>query len=914
METKTYSYSYSNETFSGCDMVATILMPDAVTGQKQPYVIGELQTISYSIHQDRQPVRSIGNINVKDYVMGPRTIAGSLVFAVFNKHFAKKIMTDISKTVSPGYAFMIDELPPFDIVLSIANEYGLRSKMVIYGIRLVNEGQVMSINDIFTENTYQFVATDLEYLTDENNYSSGYSNGRRLYQIKNEPDTGINTGNRAPYVPSNVEDLTTIHLNYRVKQNAKTDRLGLVDLWLTPETQEGTISVKSDSYSTEFSVASRTETSKIMSLHLPVGLYEAKWYKDKRSSTVKFAITEDIDQAQDKMPAPLVEFISDNKITVKANYKKHTHITYTDKDDNTFKVKLAGCKATLKDLIPNTEYIIASCNETMTSKSETVKTKTLEHGYDLYQDFLQYLMYNKKALHNDDFNKYITVVTSARDLFFSASGYENIIDTFIDVGKDFSKQLNSLNQSDFTSIIEYQEEVNRLSALILISEELTVLSSSIETDKIYGYNYETMVVEAPQVVKAYKGNAALLVNETIDSIDFYRQFAKTVQFSKNIKKRNFEEKDEGYLCIFEGRPGLKHCAYAINEHGFKSPRVDFFTLSETSKVMQNELIEQQEEEVKYQLEKARSYYGHLIDNTLTENETKRVLTEAIKDNVAATVSAPQIVNTTNRSITISLDENEELIKDNNLMIAVSPLNNALIKTPIYKEFAQSETTITLDTHGLRPNESYVIWVENNEEEQISKCITTVTKDTEGIADEHEAKINKFTIDMIVEKLKSSLKEAECYSTVLDNIINTHADNIESHKANILDNILKSMIVEQQYIADFYDVLYVFFSVYMTETYTINEDFFTEAPVLNRDNKTILINEDCVVNRFNIGTTDINKEIKHIQAGNYIELNNSTPYTVLSFTDSNLSKRSGFILINNYSENYITFNMTVKAGA
>ena len=78
--------------------------------------------------------------------------------------------------------------------------------------------------------------------------------------------------------------------------------------------------------------------------------------------------------------------------------------------------------------------------------------------------------------------------------------------------------------------------------------------------------------------------------------------------------------------------------------------------------------------------------------------------------------------------------------------------------------------------------------------------------------------------------------------------------------------------------------------------------------------TLCNNLGDVVNRFNIGTTDINKEIKHIQAGNYIELNNSTPYTVLSFTDSNLSKRSGFILINNYSENYITFNMTVKAGA
>ena len=52
-------YSYSNESFSGCDMVATILMPKPNSTEKISYVIGELQTISYSIHMDRKPVRSI---------------------------------------------------------------------------------------------------------------------------------------------------------------------------------------------------------------------------------------------------------------------------------------------------------------------------------------------------------------------------------------------------------------------------------------------------------------------------------------------------------------------------------------------------------------------------------------------------------------------------------------------------------------------------------------------------------------------------------------------------------------------------------------------------------------------------------------------------------------------------------------
>ena len=58
--------------FSGADMVAVcnILGEDVV--------LGTLQTISYSLHMERNAVRSIGNINAKDYTQGPRTIGRSV--------------------------------------------------------------------------------------------------------------------------------------------------------------------------------------------------------------------------------------------------------------------------------------------------------------------------------------------------------------------------------------------------------------------------------------------------------------------------------------------------------------------------------------------------------------------------------------------------------------------------------------------------------------------------------------------------------------------------------------------------------------------------------------------------------------------------------------------------------------------
>ena len=62
----------------------------------------------------------------------------------------------------------MDELPPFDITISFANEYGTQARLAIYGVRIINEGQTMSINDVYTENTYQFVATDIEYMNGSN--------------------------------------------------------------------------------------------------------------------------------------------------------------------------------------------------------------------------------------------------------------------------------------------------------------------------------------------------------------------------------------------------------------------------------------------------------------------------------------------------------------------------------------------------------------------------------------------------------------------------------------------------------------------------------------------------------------------------------------------------------------------------
>ena len=134
-------------------------------------VIAELQTISYSIFREKSPVRTLGSVYPRAYVRGPRTIGGSMVFTVFHQHVLHEILDLNLKFYNTGtsdhdrYKYtsnLPDQLPPLDISLIFANEYGSISHMGLYGVEFVQEGTTFSIEDIFSENVVQYVARDMD--------------------------------------------------------------------------------------------------------------------------------------------------------------------------------------------------------------------------------------------------------------------------------------------------------------------------------------------------------------------------------------------------------------------------------------------------------------------------------------------------------------------------------------------------------------------------------------------------------------------------------------------------------------------------------------------------------------------------------------------------------------------------------
>ena len=145
------------KSFSGTDTLAFIMMPGS-----SPVVIGSLTTISYSMYRNKKPVINIGRTNINGVTRGSRIFAGTMVFTLINQHWLKELQEQPQLSWLSGFKELkVDELPLFDIMIVSANEYGNYVNMYIYGIDFTDEAQTISVEDLFTENVFSFVARDI---------------------------------------------------------------------------------------------------------------------------------------------------------------------------------------------------------------------------------------------------------------------------------------------------------------------------------------------------------------------------------------------------------------------------------------------------------------------------------------------------------------------------------------------------------------------------------------------------------------------------------------------------------------------------------------------------------------------------------------------------------------------------------
>jgi hypothetical protein len=184
--TSVNKYLNTYTTFSGADIVASF-------GGVE---IGALSGITFSVTREKAPIYTMGSPNPRSFSRGKRGIAGSLIFTVFDRPALYQMLAgnteadsmyyytrthnaigsgegvnDRKRGIAPVYndgtgltrelPFYADQIPPFDITITFANEYGQTAARSIYGVELLNEGSGASMDDIVIEETMTYVAREL---------------------------------------------------------------------------------------------------------------------------------------------------------------------------------------------------------------------------------------------------------------------------------------------------------------------------------------------------------------------------------------------------------------------------------------------------------------------------------------------------------------------------------------------------------------------------------------------------------------------------------------------------------------------------------------------------------------------------------------------------------------------------------
>lgn len=127
-----------------------------------------LQSFTVSTFRQKAQVRTLGRVNPAGIARGSRTIAGTMILAEFTKDAFWKILQERldDSNIGDSGAVLADQMAPFNLLLLFSNELGRISYRMIYNIEIVTNGVVYSIQDMYTENTVSWMATDITPLVE----------------------------------------------------------------------------------------------------------------------------------------------------------------------------------------------------------------------------------------------------------------------------------------------------------------------------------------------------------------------------------------------------------------------------------------------------------------------------------------------------------------------------------------------------------------------------------------------------------------------------------------------------------------------------------------------------------------------------------------------------------------------------
>ena len=719
------------DSYSGCDIVVTASLKGAGNNNLSHFILGSIQTLSVSTHQDKRPVRSLGNMNAKDYVMGQRTIAGSLVFAVFDRHFADEIMNSAE-------VIMADEIPALDLTITFANEYGRKSRMVIYGVKLINEGQVMSINDLYTENTYQFVALGMDALKSEGISDSPDKESDSLNRIRGNGRSRSLTPIYDPLASSVKKDFEeasgkeisdtiknnidysnklSIILSSNIEQPSLGETTGIVNLTIEPNQNEGFIYI-TNLITDEVDHTIFVDGSNSYNLELPIGFYNAKYMNTIRSvesnlEKVTVRLSENVAAKNLKALAayPVIENITNNSISVTMYNNDFNSIICYSSGDIEF-VQDNNNLVVFNNLKSDTTYYIYAVNEN--TESNVINITTLPDSMTYYNKFIDYLSSNRGMIQND----YDAMIKEVNSLLKNTQWpYDNIIDGI--------------------SLLENS----------LLKQELLLYATLFENSMIEAYNLKN-----PYRLDITRNNI-FDSNLSINNWNTTKYYS--IKNNKNILEGVLNENNKA----FNGRPNTAYSFYGINEDN-SSIKQYISVFSAEGK----EFLEKYKDINKYQA--LDLSYNKGLHPTLNNEELYAI---TIRDNFLCDkylLEEPHIYIEDDR-IYADVTYDDKILLDDIYYLCISEMYSTLDVVPKRKETFNRQTKIIDLTASYMPfneNKIYHCWVENYQGLVISKAFIFNYKKSVGL----NTSLDKEYLKLL--NIKKQLLVGKIDNIALDDII------------------------------------------------------------------------------------------------------------------------------------------------
>lgn len=161
------------DTFSAHDCTVYVIVPPSIGGDrsKVPPVLplATAHMISYSSFRATPFARPVGYVNPKGFGRATRTVTGNMRFYVTRADFLRRLIWYLDSYANaqnemPYYA--LDQLPPVDLMLMFANEYGSSAFRVLRGVIFTTEDMTTGVGAVETTlSDVSFIGLDATPIT-----------------------------------------------------------------------------------------------------------------------------------------------------------------------------------------------------------------------------------------------------------------------------------------------------------------------------------------------------------------------------------------------------------------------------------------------------------------------------------------------------------------------------------------------------------------------------------------------------------------------------------------------------------------------------------------------------------------------------------------------------------------------------